>query len=107
MDYLDHALVVRDASWSAFREATRGQRLILASTKAETPYTDFTFCPGDILLMGRESSGVPPEVHEAADARLLIPMRTGLRSLNVALACAMITGEALRQTGGFPRTSVQ
>jgi tRNA (cytidine/uridine-2'-O-)-methyltransferase len=105
MDYLDHALVVRDASWSAFREATRGQRLILASTKAETPYTDFTFCPGDILLMGRESSGVPPEVHEAADARLLIPMRTGLRSLNVALACAMITGEALRQLQAFPAVS--
>jgi tRNA (cytidine/uridine-2'-O-)-methyltransferase len=105
MDYLDHALVVRDASWSAFREATKGQRLILASTKAETPYTDFTFCPGDILLMGRESSGVPPEVHEAADARLLIPMRTGLRSLNVALACAMITGEALRQLQAFPAVS--
>jgi tRNA (cytidine/uridine-2'-O-)-methyltransferase len=105
MDYLDHALVVRDASWSAFREATKGQRLILASTKAETPYTDFTFCPGDILLMGRESSGVPPEVHEAADARLLIPMRTGLRSLNVALACAMITGEALRQLQAFPTVS--
>jgi tRNA (cytidine/uridine-2'-O-)-methyltransferase len=103
MDYLDQALIVRDASWAAFREATKGQRLILASTKAATCYTDFAFRPGDILLMGRESSGVPAEVHQAADARLLIPMREGLRSLNVALACAMITGEALRQTGGFPR----
>jgi tRNA (cytidine/uridine-2'-O-)-methyltransferase len=102
MDYLDQALVVRDASWAAFREATKGQRLILASTKAEVTYTDFPFRPGDVLLMGRESLGVPGEVHEAADARLLIPMRSGLRSLNVALACAMITGEALRQTGGFP-----
>lgn len=101
MDYLDQALVTRDASWAAFRQATKGQRLILASTKATTLYTDFTFHPGDILLMGRESSGVPEEVHEAADARLLIPMREGLRSLNVALACAMITGEALRQLGGF------
>jgi tRNA (cytidine/uridine-2'-O-)-methyltransferase len=103
MDYLDHALVVRDASWAAFRAATKGQRLVLASTKAAIPYTDFSFRTGDILLMGRESSGVPQEVHEAADARLLIPMRPGLRSLNVALACAMITGEALRQTKGFPR----
>jgi len=102
MDYLDHALVVRDPSWTAFREATRGQRLILASTRAAVPYTDFSFRNGDILLMGRESSGVPAEVHDAADARLLIPMRPGLRSLNVALACAMITGEALRQTGAFP-----
>lgn len=102
MDYLDHALVLRDASWTAFRTATRGQRLILASTKAATPYTDFSFRAGDILLMGRESSGVPDEVHDAADARLLIPMREGLRSLNVALACAMITGEALRQLKAFP-----
>jgi tRNA (cytidine/uridine-2'-O-)-methyltransferase len=103
MDYLDHALVVRDASWSAFREATRGQRLVLASTKAKTPYTDFAFRKSDILLLGREGSGVPREVHEAADARLLIPMREGLRSLNVALACAMITGEALRQLRAFPQ----
>ena len=102
MDYLDHALVVRDASWAAFRAATRGQRLVLASTKAAIPYTDFSFRAGDILLMGRESSGVPQEVHEAADARLLIPMREGLRSLNVALACAIITGEALRQLAAFP-----
>jgi tRNA (cytidine/uridine-2'-O-)-methyltransferase len=102
MDYLDHALVIRDASWTAFRQATRNRRLILASTKAVTPYTSFAFRAGDILLMGRESAGVPPEVHDAADARILIPMRQGLRSLNVALACAMIIGEALRQTGGFP-----
>lgn len=102
MDYLDHALVVRDPSWAALRDATRGQRLILASTKAAMPYTDFSFRQGDILLMGRESSGVPADVHDAADARLVIPMRPGLRSLNVALACAMITGEALRQTSGFP-----
>jgi tRNA (cytidine/uridine-2'-O-)-methyltransferase len=103
MDYLDQVLVVRDASWAVFRDATKGQRLILASTKAGTLYTGFAFRPGDILLMGRESSGVPPEVHEAADARLLIPMREGLRSLNVALACAMITGEALRQLDAFPQ----
>lgn len=102
MDYLDQALVIRDVSWEAFREATKGRRLVLASTKSAVPYTDFAFREADILLMGRESAGVPPEVHEAADARLLIPLREGLRSLNVALACAMITGEALRQLGGFP-----
>jgi tRNA (cytidine/uridine-2'-O-)-methyltransferase len=101
MDYLDHALVIRDASWAAFREAISGRRLILASTKAEIAYTDFSFQSSDILLMGRESAGVPEEVHTAADARLLIPMRPGLRSLNVALACAMLTGEALRQMNGF------
>lgn len=102
MDYLDHALVIRDASWTAFRRATGGQRLILASTKSPVAYTDFSFRHGDILLMGRESTGVPQEIHEAADARLLIPMRPGLRSLNVALACAMLTGEALRQLEAFP-----
>ena len=101
MDYLDQALVSRDDSWAAFRAATRDRRLVLASTKAAVPYTDFAFRPDDILLMGRETSGVPADVHEAADARLLIPMRPGLRSLNVALACAMITGEALRQTDGY------
>ncbi|TMJ34994.1 MAG: tRNA (cytidine(34)-2'-O)-methyltransferase, partial [Alphaproteobacteria bacterium] len=89
-------------SWTAFREATRGRRLILASTKSAVAYTDFSFRTGDILLMGRESSGVPEAIHEAADARLLIPMRSGLRSLNVALACAMLTGEALRQLKAFP-----
>lgn len=103
MDYLDHALVVRDASWTAFRAVTKGQRLILASTRAAMAYTAFQFRQGDVLLMGRESSGVPEEVHQAADARLLIPMREGLRSLNVALACAMITGEALRQLAAFPQ----
>lgn len=102
MDYLDHALVVRDASWTAFRAATQGQRLVLASTRATVAYTGFSFREGDILLMGRESAGVPDEVHAAADARLLIPMRPGLRSLNVAVACAMITGEALRQLSAFP-----
>ncbi|MGE0007078.1 MAG: tRNA (cytidine(34)-2'-O)-methyltransferase [Parvibaculaceae bacterium] len=103
MDYLDHVLVTRDASWTAFREATSGRRLVLASTRAAIPYTGFAFGPDDILLMGREGAGVPSEVHAAADARLVIPMRPGLRSLNVAVACAMITGEALRQLGGFRR----
>jgi tRNA (cytidine/uridine-2'-O-)-methyltransferase len=106
LDYLDRADVVRDASWQSFREAVAGRRLVLATTKAARPYTDFTFRPDDIILMGRESAGVPQHVHDAADARLLIPMRTGLRSLNVAVACAMIAGEALRQTQQFPALSV-
>jgi tRNA (cytidine/uridine-2'-O-)-methyltransferase len=99
LDYLDRAAIVSDASWNAFREATAGRRIVLITTKADRAYTDFSFAPGDIILMGRESSGVPEDVHDAADARLLIPMRPGLRSLNVALACAMATGEALRQIG--------
>lgn len=105
MDYLGQAMLIRDASWEAFRAATAGRRLVLLTTRANLNYTAFSFSPADILLLGRESAGVPPAVHEAADARLLIPMRPGLRSLNVALACAMVTGEALRQTGGFPTVS--
>lgn len=103
LDYLDKVKVVRDDSWDAFLDATAGQRRILMSTKAAQPYCDFTFASGDIILMGRESAGVPDHVHAVAHARLLIPMRAGLRSLNVAIACAMVTGEALRQLGGFPQ----
>ena len=106
LDYLDQADVVRDASWQAFRAATAGRRLVLATTSAARPYGDFSFQPADIVLMGRESAGVPDHVHDTADARLLIPMRRGLRSLNVAVACAMIAGEALRQTGQFPALPV-
>lgn len=101
MDYLDRAEVNRHPSWQAFRAARRGVRLVLLTTKAAQPYTGFAFQPSDILLLGRESAGVPDEVHEAVDARLLVPMRPGLRSLNVALAAAMVVGEGLRQTGGF------
>jgi tRNA (cytidine/uridine-2'-O-)-methyltransferase len=103
LDYLDKAKVVRDDSWSAFLTATAGRRRILMSTRAARPYCDFAFTAGDVILMGRESAGVPDHVHAAADARLLIPMRDGLRSLNVAIACAMVTAEALRQLGGFPQ----
>ena len=71
----------------------------MLTTKAALPYTDFAFAAGDTLLVGRESAGVPEAVHDAADARLLIPMRPGMRSLNVAQAAAMVLGEALRQTG--------
>lgn len=101
LDYLGQVKVIREASWEAYRAATAGRRTVLLTTKAAMPYLDFGFHASDIILVGRESSGVPANVHEAAEARLRIPMKPGLRSLNVALACAMVTGEALRQTGGF------
>lgn len=101
MDYLERATVVRHASWDAFIRATTG-RLILLTTKGAQSYFAFRFEPTDMLILGRESAGVPQHVHEAAAARLRIPMKEGLRSLNVALAGAMVLGEALRQTKGFP-----
>jgi tRNA (cytidine/uridine-2'-O-)-methyltransferase len=109
MDYIDHATFVRHLDWKAF-EAWRGGnggRLVLMTTKASLPYTDFAFDAGDVILLGRESAGVPEEVHTAADARLIVPMAENLRSLNVATTAAMVLGEALRQTGSFPpaRTS--
>ena len=105
MDYVDSADIVRHASWARFRADHRQggtRRLVLLTSKAALPYTDFAFSAGDTILLGRESAGVPQEVHDAADARLLIPMRPGLRSINVAQAGAMVVGEALRQTKGFP-----
>jgi tRNA (cytidine/uridine-2'-O-)-methyltransferase len=102
MDYLTEAQVMRHASWARFQEA-RSRRLVLLTTRAAVPYTDFAFAADDTLMVGRESAGVPDDVHEAADARLVIPMLAGMRSLNVAQAAAMVLGEALRQTLGFPR----
>ena len=102
MDYLGQAEIRRHASWTAFAASRRPARLVLLTTKAAMPYLDFAFRPSDIMLLGRESAGVPDTVHAAADARLYIPMRPGLRSLNVAMAGAMVLAEALRQTGGFP-----
>jgi tRNA (cytidine/uridine-2'-O-)-methyltransferase len=105
MDYLDRAAMISDTSWTTFRNATTGRRSVLLSTRATLPYTRFAFRPGDIILTGRESAGVPEDVHAAAEARVVIPMQPGLRSINVALACAMVTGEALRQLGAFQATS--
>lgn len=102
MDYLDQATIVRHQSWAAFEAARAGGRLVLLTTKAATPYLDFAFAGTDVLLLGRESAGVPSEVHAAADARLFIPMQAGRRSLNVAMAGAIVLSEALRQTGTFP-----
>lgn len=102
MDYLQSADIRRHESWARFREAAPS-RLVLLTTKGNLAYTDFAFAPDDILLVGRESAGVPGDVHDAADARLVIPLRPGLRSLNVAQAAAMVLGEALRQTALFPK----
>jgi tRNA (cytidine/uridine-2'-O-)-methyltransferase len=102
MDYLKSADIHRHQSWERFQE-TLQNRLILLTTKGDMAYIDFAFAPGDTLLVGRESAGVPQPVHEAAAARLLIPLRPGLRSLNVAQAAAMVLGEALRQTSLFPK----
>ncbi len=102
MDYLEKAAVTRHASWNAFLETRAPGRIVLLTTKAKEPYSAFAFQPDDTLLLGRESAGVPDDVHARADARLCIPLREGLRSINVALAGAMVLGEALRQTNGFP-----
>lgn len=104
MDYLDHIVIQRHNSFASFevdRKAT-ANRLILLTTKATVAHTQFRFQTGDILMVGRESAGVPPHVHESADGRVLIPMHAQLRSLNVALSAAIVVGEALRQLGQFP-----
>jgi len=104
MDYLDQVALTRHSSWTAYRNARQveGGRLVLLTTAGDSVFPAVEFQAGDSLLLGRESAGVPPEVHDAADLRLRIPLRQGLRSLNVALAAAMVLSEALRQTGSFP-----
>ena len=104
MDYLGAVAIVRHRSWHDFDTWRRNKRhrLVLFTTAAPKSYLDHHYKPNDILLFGRESAGVPQEVHAAADARLVIPIRPGLRSLNVAVAAAMAAGEALRQTNGLP-----
>lgn len=101
MDYLDQVNWTRHNSWTKFQgwRKETGNRLLLFTTKGATPYLDFRYHPSDILLFGRETAGVPQAVADASDARLVIPIRKGLRSLNVAIAAAMALGEALRQTG--------
>lgn len=99
MDYLETANLMRHLSWDAFEEwrGENGKRLVLASTKASSPYTKFSFDQNDILMFGRESSGVPDHVHDKSDERIIIEMQPEMRSLNLAMSVAMITGEALRQ----------
>ncbi|MBC7102491.1 MAG: tRNA (cytidine(34)-2'-O)-methyltransferase [Parvibaculum sp.] len=103
MDYGALGEVERHSSWESFAiNRPEGARIVLLTTRAALPFTGFRFRPSDILLLGRESAGVPAPVHEAADARVTIPMRPPARSLNIALAAAMVLSEALRQTNGFP-----
>lgn len=105
LDYLEQARLQTYPSWLAYEQAWRAMRpqprLVLLTTLAAAAYTAFRFRRDDIVMVGRESGGVPEAVHAAADARLRVPMTPGSRSLNVAVAAAMVTGEALRQTAGF------
>jgi len=105
LDYLAHVDLTRHASWAAFeawRAGAGSPRLVLLTAHGEAAYTAFAFAGDDVLLMGRESAGVPEKVRAAADALIKVPMREGMRSLNVAVAAAMVLGEALRQTAQFP-----
>lgn len=108
MDYLERAAITRHDSFRAFEAWRRetGHRLVLAETDGAIAHTAFAFQPGDIILVGRRSAGVPPEVYAAAEASVHVPMRHGLRSLNVAIAAAMVLGEALRQVDGYPSSAV-
>jgi tRNA (cytidine/uridine-2'-O-)-methyltransferase len=105
MDYGALAEVRRHAGWAPFQATARGEgrRLVLFTTRAASPLHDFAFAAGDVLLFGRESAGAPDEVHAACEARVFIPLAPGARSLNVVAAAAIGLGEALRQTGGFPK----
>jgi tRNA (cytidine/uridine-2'-O-)-methyltransferase len=101
MDYIDHVDVTRHPSFDSFRQATPGRLLLFTTRGDRSPY-DFGFAPGDILLFGKESGGVPADVADASDAKLRLPIRPGVRSFNLATAAAIALGEALRQTDGFP-----
>ena len=101
MDYIDHVEIVRHPGFPAFRATLGPARLLLLTTKAERSAYDFSFRSDDVLLFGKESAGVPPEVAALADERLRIPMRAEVRSLNLATSAALVVGEALRQTGSL------
>jgi tRNA (cytidine/uridine-2'-O-)-methyltransferase len=106
LDYLDHVRLVRHVDWAAFAKQRQG-RLVLATTHGAVAHTAVSYLADDIVLLGRESAGVPEHVHALADLRVKIPIAEGLRSLNIAVAGAVILGEGLRQTGGFPATVSQ
>ncbi|WP_420414133.1 tRNA (cytidine(34)-2'-O)-methyltransferase [Roseibium sp.] len=109
MDYLERAAMNRHINFEAFDSwrCHQNRRLLLLTTKTDLAFTDFEYQPGDILLMGRESTGVPEDIHALADGRLTIPMADGMRSLNVAVSTGMVLGEALRQTQAFPKRAGQ
>lgn len=97
MDYMDHVSVTRHTSYDDFARFSVTRRVVLATTKAEADYTNFQFMPGDLVMFGRESAGVPQNVHDACDQRITIAMQNNMRSLNIAVSAAMICGEAVRQ----------
>lgn len=101
MDYGALAEVTRHDDWARFRESAGAARIVLLTTRGSRNYLDFAFEPSDILLLGSESAGAPDHVHASVDARLRIPMRAGVRSMNIVTAGAVVLAEALRQTGGF------
>lgn len=107
MDYLNLVDIHHHLSWDDYLKQVRhtagGARIILLSTKAATPYTELIYRKDDILMVGQEGSGVPEDVHQAVDERVVIPMAPHVRSLNVAISAAMVLGEALRQTDMLPR----
>ncbi len=103
MDYIDHVSWQRYESWGKYQQTKSPGRLILLSSKASISYVDFAFRSDDSLLLGQESAGVPELVRDVCDAAVTIPLSPGLRSLNVALAAAIVLAEALRQTQGLPR----
>lgn len=112
MDYLDLVSYQRHDSWEDFLAYRKSHpeeygRLILLTTKATTPYVDFKFEPNDILLLGRESAGVPQTIHDLVDAKVIIPMNSNARSINIAVSATMVIGEALRQTQKFPLLSLE
>jgi tRNA (cytidine/uridine-2'-O-)-methyltransferase len=101
MDYLQHVELHRSPSWESFKALTKSQRIILLSTKAAQSHVDFHFLKGDILMLGRESAGVPDHVHEELPHRVRVPMAKNMRSLNVAITAGIVAAEALRQLGSF------
>lgn len=105
MDYIDLLDYTRHQSWQLFENNIGNRRLVLLTTKAAVPYTTFNFRADDIVMVGRESAGVPDEVHNRADARVIIPMVQGVRSLNVAISAAMVLGEAMRQIQSPPQVA--
>jgi tRNA (cytidine/uridine-2'-O-)-methyltransferase len=102
MDYIDHVVVARHADFDAFRTTIGPRRLVLFTTKSRRSAYDFSFMPDDVLLFGKESAGVPPDIADACDARVRIPMRPEVRSMNLATSAALALGEALRQTATLP-----
>lgn len=102
MDYFDLVTLTRHSSWQKFQTNFAEQRIVLMTTKASVNYTEFEFRPDDVLLLGRESAGVPEDVHAAVQGRVLIPLNPAARSINMAMAGGIVLAEALRQTNGFP-----